>query len=343
MSIFEKYRTEREIFIETYNSNRDRYIRAGDHFCKVVSSILESEASDTAIHSISYRVKDREGCLEKFDRKYRSDIESTGVDYKIINFITDLIGIRIVVYYSDDIDVIGEMISSQLNLIEKTDKIKDIEENDNIFGYRAKHFDVSMDIDRLSKPEYKIFDGLRFELQVRTVVQDSWSVLDHKIKYKKNIPHDMRRRISMLAALFEMADIQFQELRDRAKVLKDKTSVEGLIGESQVVAEKLDVFSFLTAIGAKSGDAELKPQSADDLLAQIKQCKPSLSLSDVHSAIENSGIVHSYAVANGINMGLLTNTRHCFYLYNREIFSKILFREYAARFDSWISDNIDHK
>ena len=50
---------------------------------------------------------------------------------------------------------------------------------------------------------------MAFELQIRTIIQDSWSVLDHKIKYKKSIPGQLKRRINVLSALFELADREF--------------------------------------------------------------------------------------------------------------------------------------
>ena len=48
----------------------------------------------------------------------------------------------------------------------------------------------------------------------RTIIQDSWSVLDHKIKYKKSIPGSLKRRINVLSALFELADREFRQIRD---------------------------------------------------------------------------------------------------------------------------------
>ena len=61
--------------------------------------------------------------------------------------------------------------------------------------------------------EYQRYSNLRFEVQIRTIIQDAWSVLDHKIKYKKSIPLNMKRRINTLAALFELADREFFSIR----------------------------------------------------------------------------------------------------------------------------------
>ena len=74
------------------------------------------------------------------------------------------------------------------------------------FGYKGHHLDLCINDQRATLPEYDQYRDLRFEVQVRSTIQDAWSVLDHKIKYKKSIPHSLRRQINALAALFEIAD-----------------------------------------------------------------------------------------------------------------------------------------
>ena len=51
--------------------------------------------------------------------------------------------------------------------------------------------------------EAEKFKNIRIELQIRTVIQDAWSILDHKIKYKNSIPQNLKRRINRLSAKFE--------------------------------------------------------------------------------------------------------------------------------------------
>ena len=63
-------------------------------------------------------------------------------------------------------------------------------------GYSTLEVDTFLD---LVIQDYQYFN---FEIQIRTITQDSWSVLDHKIKYKKSIPSSLKRRINTLAALF---------------------------------------------------------------------------------------------------------------------------------------------
>ena len=45
---------------------------------------------------VSSRIKDREGSITKFELKYRQEAEQSSIPYKIQDYITDLIGLRIV-------------------------------------------------------------------------------------------------------------------------------------------------------------------------------------------------------------------------------------------------------
>ena len=65
--------------------------------------------------------------------------------------------------------------------------------------------------------EAEKFKNIRIELQIRTVIQDAWSILDHKIKYKNSIPQKLKRRINRLSALFEIADEEFLNIQKEKK------------------------------------------------------------------------------------------------------------------------------
>ena len=99
-------------------------------------------------------------------------------------------------------------------MIEKTDKTREIEETESEFGYKGLHLDLKLDDERKILPEYVGFGDQQFEVQIRTIVQDAWSEVDHKLKYKKEIPSDIKRRIYRLAALFELADQEFESIKD---------------------------------------------------------------------------------------------------------------------------------
>jgi len=207
------FEAERAAFRDYYNDNTQRLELAKDAFLTLVSSLLAH--SDLAVAAATGRIKDREESIKKFTRKYQSALEQNETAYEIKDHITDLIGLRVVCLYEDEIEPMGELIRQHFNVIEVTDKTAEIEGTENAFGYKGLHLDLKLDAARAAMHEYELFAPYRFELQIRTIIQDSWSTLDHKIKYKKSIPASLKRRINTLAALFELADREFRQGRGR--------------------------------------------------------------------------------------------------------------------------------
>lgn len=209
------FRTERLNFNKFYDNNITHLESTKNTFLSIVSSILADEGFE--VHSIVGRVKDKNECIKKFIAKYQNTLEGEQIPYEISKYINDLIGLRIVMLYESDINKVGDVLQKEFTLLEKTDKSKLLEEEDNIFGYKGLHLDVKMSEPRASMREYQSCAGFSFEIQVRTIIQDAWSVLDHKIKYKKAIPKYLERRINSLAALFEIADREFLNIQIASK------------------------------------------------------------------------------------------------------------------------------
>ncbi|MCO7233959.1 MULTISPECIES: GTP pyrophosphokinase family protein [unclassified Cobetia] len=220
-------------FKDYYNENFTLLNDAEISFRTLTSSLIRSDSS-IAISKVEGRVKNRDECIKKFSRKYRDALELDEKDYDILDHITDLIGIRIVCLYEDDIEKIKCILCEHFDVIEITDKISEIESTENSFGYKGLHLDLKLNNDRAKLPEYKSFSGFSFEVQIRTIIQDSWSVLDHKIKYKKSIPNSLKRRINSLAALFEVADREFREIRNATD---ENMKAENELTEEQIAEE----------------------------------------------------------------------------------------------------------
>ena len=67
----------------------------------------------------------------------------------------------------------------------------------------------------LKLPEYCLFDKMKCEIQVRTILQHAWAEIEHDVVYKSlgEIPFRVRRRFACLAGLLEIADREFESLR----------------------------------------------------------------------------------------------------------------------------------
>lgn len=59
-------------------------------------------------------------------------------------------------------------------------------------------------------------EAVKFEIQSRTILMHAWASINHKLSYKKDadIPQDFKRSLYRLSALIEIADQQFDILRN---------------------------------------------------------------------------------------------------------------------------------
>jgi hypothetical protein len=127
-----------------------------------------------------------------------------GAKYKTIDDITDLVGLRIITFYSDEVDKVAAIAKRifEIDWKESVDKRKLHQLNS--FGYNSLHY-----ICRLKT------GGPRFELQMRTALQHVWSTIEHDTGYKGDvkIPNEYLRQFSRMAGLLELADDEFSRLR----------------------------------------------------------------------------------------------------------------------------------
>lgn len=143
-----------------------------------------TQAGGVDITKVEGRVKDVDECVRKFVRKYRPALEESNTPYDIETYITDLIGVRVVCLYEDELEKIAQIVRAHFAVIDVTDKVSAVESTEASFGYKGLHLDLRLSVAERDLPEHAAYAEWPFELQVRTIIQDSWSVLDHKIKYK---------------------------------------------------------------------------------------------------------------------------------------------------------------
>src|SRR6266568_2887942 len=178
---------EREAaFREYYSANQQRLRAAEKTFRNLVQLLLSDISMEEP--KVDSRLKDRNECIRKFKLKYLDEVERQGEMYHIQDNITDLIGIRVVCLYETEIPAVEQVINDNFEILSTTNKTKSLMDQVDAFGYKGLHLDVRLNGDRRQFPEYKKFDDLRFEIQIRSIVQDAWSEIDHKLKYKKQIP-----------------------------------------------------------------------------------------------------------------------------------------------------------
>jgi len=198
---------------EKYRNIRPHYERLANEMGEALISKVKEAKIKTA--SITFRAKTVESFIDKSERKpYKNPLTE----------ITDLAGVRLVCLYESDIEKIEKVIQDEFKVCEKVDKYK--EAGSDKMGYLGVHFVVELK-DHYSGPRYDGLHGSKCEIQVRTILQDAWAIINHHLIYKNesSIPNRLKRDINNVAALLEIAQGIFNKIPEAiAQYVKEMQS-----------------------------------------------------------------------------------------------------------------------
>ena len=158
----------------------------------VLNSQLSLKYDSNPIESIKTIIKSFESIIGKVER-YGLTPSLDAIEENM----NDIAGVRVICSFIDDIYTIADSFLNQddITLIEKKDYIK----NPKPSGYRSLHLIVSVPIFFLNEKR-----NVKVEVQLRTIAMDFWASLEHKLRYKKNIPDDVVKSLS--AELIQCAE-----------------------------------------------------------------------------------------------------------------------------------------
>lgn len=190
----------------------------GALLCNLTRALLSD--AGIQIHSITYRVKDYESAIRKLNLKADR--------YDSVAELTDLLGVRIVTYFSSDVDKVAEVIQREFEIDtgNSVDKRESLHPNE--FGYLSLHFVASLSDKRSKFIEYKHYKKMCFELQIRSILQHAWAEIEHDLGYKAKagLPDAVSRRFFRLAGALELADEEFERLRADISKYEDMVDQE---------------------------------------------------------------------------------------------------------------------
>lgn len=235
--------------LDEYEQNLEKYRTLAQSMDSLISILLSS--SDITPHSVSCRVKERSSLAKKIEKKDK---------YDSLDKITDIVGLRIISNYSDQVDQIAHIIENEFSIDIENSIDKRAGLDPDRFGYVSLHYVVSLTAERAKLVEYKRFDGMKFELQIRSILQHTWAEIEHDIGYKTRVevPRPIRRKFSRLAGLLELADDQFIEIRDDL-LAYEKSVQENMISEPESIwVDAVSLTEFInTSPQVKNLDAKI--------------------------------------------------------------------------------------
>jgi putative GTP pyrophosphokinase len=339
------YNEEEARFLDFYRDNLALLKSATTCYENLSRATLEPYGEYSSLQ-ISSRLKRKDECVRKFQRKYRTTLEQQGTAYEIRSHISDLIGLRVVCIYSDEIVEIVRLLSNEFDVLEKTDKISQIQGTENVFGYQALHMDLRLGANRIGLSEYKKFPLHNFEVQIRTIIQDSWSAVDHKIQYKKNIPIQLKRRINVLSALFELADREFLSIRNENTQLiqQFQESIDARDSTILTQSKSLDALEFAALLGSRFPEGELKTRALDRFLSQILTQDTEMNVSKMLGIFDDYfDLVVQYQTAKGLELNPFTFSRHVIFLSDQTKFGALLYTSQREHFAQWLETQKEPK
>jgi len=183
-----------EAILQEYQDNLPRFREVEQE----VKEKLKQTLADAGllVAAIESRVKAYDSLAGKLELK--------GHKYNSLADLTDILGLRVITFYIDDVDKVASAVERLFEIDwENTVDKRKIHEIDS-FGYLSLHYICSV-------PGFPY----RFEIQMRTLLQHAWANMDHDTGYKSGveIPKRYMRNMSRLAGMLELVDDEFSKIR----------------------------------------------------------------------------------------------------------------------------------
>jgi putative GTP pyrophosphokinase len=181
---------------------------------------LVSEAHIELGFPIQHRVKALPSILAKIEAFHRQ-IES-------VTELQDFIGIRIILLFARDVKEACNIIRKQFSVVREYDTRSRLKSNE--FGYSSVQFVIKIEKEWATLPTFLGKEGLKAEIQVRTLAQHVWAEVSQKFHYKQeqDVPESILRPLARLSALLEVVDLEFERLLVQRELYKRVARVKSL-------------------------------------------------------------------------------------------------------------------
>ena len=214
------------------------------------------------VAAVEHRVK-KEDSLE-------GKIRLKGDKYHSIYDVTDVVGVRVICFYNDDVDKVASVLERLFDIDwENTIDKRKVHEIDS-FGYLSLHYVCRIPESTYINSACPEMNQIRFEVQMRTVLQHAWANMNHDTGYKSGveIPKVYRRNLSRLAGILELVDDEFSRIRH--EFAEYRRRIQNLVASGNLSEVPLDGDAFKSYLQIGPFDS-LTRQIASINQAEIRQ------------------------------------------------------------------------
>ena len=139
----------------------------------IINTFLLMKYNRNFIQMKTGRLKSYDSVCKKMQKK------GLGLNFnQALEKINDLIGVRAVCAYVDDIYKVADLIEKQQDI--RILKVKDYVKQPKKSGYQSLHLILEIAIPFQDENQW-----IKLELQLRTAAMDYWANLDHQLRYKR--------------------------------------------------------------------------------------------------------------------------------------------------------------
>lgn len=197
-------------WIEEFEDNMQEYEIFMFHLQQKVEKILKDD--NIFYVKTEARVKSLDSFKRKLEikrKKYENPLEE----------MTDILGIRIITYYREDLNSILSLLKKNFKIDYKnsTNKLKSLKYNE--MGYLSLHYICKY---KASQKNISGCGDFKFEVQIRTALQHIWAQIDHQLRYKSlvKLPNKVQRKLFRISAMLESIDDEFDSIKNEVQVVE---------------------------------------------------------------------------------------------------------------------------